>query len=87
MPSVTGQLCSDAFGMFGWWVLVAFAGVGLVCMCCDWDWMDLGCCSATVCLLLLLFVVPQGVMVGKSGESWRHKSTLSPIPSSQGWAY
>ena len=64
---------------------MAFAGVGLVCMCCDWDWMDLGCCSATVCLLL--FVVPQGVMVGMSGESWCHKSTLSPIPSSQGWAY
>ena len=62
---------------------MAFAVVGL--MCCDWDWMDLGCCSATVCLLL--FVVPQGVMVGMSGESWRHKSTLSPIPSSQGWAY
>ena len=35
--------------------------------------MDLGCCSAAVCLLL--FAVPQGVMVGMSGESWRHKST------------
>ena len=63
-----------------WWHSLGL--VGLVCMCCDWDWMDLGCCSATVCLLL--FVVPQGVMVVVSGESWHHKSTLSPIPSSQG---
>ena len=26
------------------------------------------------------------VYVRMSGESWRHKSTLSPVPSSQDWA-
>ena len=28
-------------------------------------------------------MVPLGVMIGMSGESWGHKSTLSPIPGSQ----
>ena len=24
-------------------------------------------------------------MIGVSGESWHHKNTLSPVPSSQEW--
>ena len=31
-------------------------------------------------------VIPLGVMIGMSGESWGHKSTLSHFPSSQDWA-
>ena len=53
-------------------------------------------CSAAVtfyflCIFVNYFVaciavVSLGVMIGMSGESWHHKSTLSPIPSSQDWA-
>ena len=38
------------------------------------------------CFVACIDVVSRGVMIGMSGESWRHKSTLSPIPSSQDWA-
>ena len=35
------------------------------------------------CLYTCSTVAPWGVMIGMSGD---HKSTLSPIPSSQDWA-
>ena len=58
--------------------------------------MDLCYCSAAVtfcflcvfvnCFVSCIAVVSRGEMIGMSGESWRHKSTLSPIPGSQDWA-
>ena len=70
--------------------------IGQLCMYYNWDQMNLCYCSAAVtfyslcfflnCFVACIAVVPQGVMIGMSGESWCHKSTLSPIPSSQDWA-
>ena len=58
--------------------------------------MNLCCCSAAVtfdflcdfvnCFVACIAVVSRGVMIGMSGESWHHKSTLSPVPGSQDWA-
>ena len=55
--------------------------------------MKLCYCSAAVtfyflcvfmnCFIACIAVVSPRVMIGMSGESWRHKSTLSPIPGSQ----
>ena len=69
---------------------------GQLCMCYNWDQMNVCYCSVTVtfyflcvfvnCFVACIAMVSQGVMIGMSGESWRHKSTLSPIPSSQDWA-
>ena len=69
---------------------------GRLCMCYDWDQMDLCYCSAAVtfyflcvfvnCFVACIAMVSRGMMIGMSGESWCHKSTLSPIPSSQDWA-
>ena len=71
---------------------------GQLCMCYNWDQMNLCYCSAAVtfyflCVFVNCFVactciavVPRGVMIGMSGESWHNNSTLSPIPSSQDWA-
>ena len=63
---------------------------GQLCMYYDCDQMHLCYCSAAVtfyflcvfvnCFVACIPVVPRGVMIGMSGESWRHKSTLSPIP-------
>ena len=63
---------------------------GQLCMCYNWDQMNL-CYLQCLCYLLLCFfvnsfvacitVVSRGVMIGMSGESWCHKSTLSPICS------
>ena len=55
---------------------------------CAWAAVGIGwICAVAVLLLPFAFwwitVVPLGVMIGMSGESWRHKSTLSPITSSQ----
>ena len=43
-------------------------------------------CVFVNCFVSYIAVVPWGVMIGMSGECWRHKSTLSPIPGSQDWA-
>ena len=61
-----------------------------------WDQMNLCYYSAAVtfyffcvfvnCFIACIVVVPRRLMIGMSGESWRHKSTLSPIPSSQDWS-
>ena len=39
-------------------------------------------CVFVNCFVACIAVVSRGVMIGMSGESWRHKSTLSNIPSS-----
>ena len=66
---------------------------GQLCMRYNWDQMNLCYCSAAVtfsvfvnCFVACNAVVSRGVMIGMSGESWHHKSTLSLIPSSQDWA-
>ena len=69
---------------------------GQLCMCYNWGQMNLCYCSAAVtfyffgvfvnCFVACIAMVLQGVMIGMSGESWRHKSTLSPVPGSQVWA-
>ena len=43
-------------------------------------------CVFVNCFVACIAVVSWGVMIGMSGESWCHKSTLSPVPSSQDWA-
>ena len=58
--------------------------------------MNLCYCSAAVtfyflcvfvnCFVACIAMVSRGVMIGMSGDSWRHKSTLSPVPTSQDWA-
>ena len=40
-------------------------------------------CELFCCLYCYGFT---GVMIGMSGESWHHKSTLRPVPSSLDWA-
>ena len=73
---------------------------GQLCMCYNWDQMNLCCCCCNgavtfyfLCVFVNCFVaciamVSRGVMIGMSGESWSHKSTLSPVPSShQDWAF
>ena len=49
--------------------------------------MNLYYCNAVVNVFITCSAVdPLEVMIVMSGESLRHKSTLSPIPSSQDWA-
>ena len=58
---------------------------GQLCMCCDWDRMNLCYCGAAVtfyflcvfvnCFVACIAVVSRGVMIGMSGESWRQKSS------------
>ena len=55
---------------------------GQLCMCCNWDHMNLCYCSAVVtfyflcvfvnCFVACIAMVSRGVMIGMSGESWRH---------------
>ena len=55
---------------------------GQLCMCCDWDQMNLCCCNAAVtiyflcvfvnCFVACIAMVSWGVMIGMSDESWRH---------------
>ena len=69
---------------------------GQLCMYYDCDQMNLCYCSVTVtfyflcvlenCFVACIAMVSWGVTIGMSGESWHHKSTLSPVPSSQDWA-
>ena len=68
---------------------------GQLCMCCNWDQMNLCCCNAAVtfyflcvfvnCFVACIAVIPRRVMIGICGESWHRRSTLSPVPSSQDW--
>ena len=61
--------------------------VGCACAAVEIRWI----CAVAVLLLPFTFCVnycgSMGVIVGMSGESWCHKSTLCPIPGSQDWAY
>ena len=85
---MTGRLSCTTVSMFGGydrWYLLGSVG-------CAWAVVGIGWICAVAVLLLSfalwwIIVFPYGVMIGMSGEIWRHKSTLSPIPSSQDWAY
>ena len=69
---------------------------GQLFMCCDWDRMNLCYFSAAVtyyflcvfmnCFVACIAMVSRGVMIGMSGVSRSHKSTLSAFPSPQDWA-
>ena len=67
-----------------------------LCTCYNWNQMNLCYCSAAVsiyflcvfvnCFVAYIAMVSRGVIIGMSGESWCHKSTLSLVPGSQDWA-
>ena len=64
---------------------------GQLCMCYNWDQINLCCYNTAItfyflcvfmnCFVACVAMVSRGVMIGRSAESWCHKSTLNPVPS------